>query len=858
MELHSAITYIGILFLSPRITAQLIPQEYHFINQSMTWYEAQSYCRLKYTDLATVNNMDDNNRLLNTLDSHVTHSWIGLQDNGTNRWMWSDGSGTARFTKWGTGEPNNRGNNEGCGEVITTDTWNDLNCEATLSFVCYERQQDGTVEYKYYSQTKSWVNSQDTCRTNHTDLVSITTPEDNSGIVSLATKMKVDNVWVGLFKDTWMWSDGSDASFRYWLRDSDKKEDCCYCSSFAVSQRGRWVPTLCSQKATFVCHGDDMDGLGYLTYVSTATDKSLSIKAETTARYEEIEEDLYMSLYIQPNCDSTNLQLFSFLALLNAYVPDSYLLMSECQRVLGPPDPIHGGPPFEERMEPFTRLINTSSPEVDHVCMVDQVTAQIVVETLADLGITRSDTVKKLMSTLCGDQAEPHTIQFIKDLLTKRNEGKKGKEKFSRLIETIKDNNIYYAISVMKTASAKFKQNPIFPQTLSRLYYVYHDYNKAEEWARTAIRRAPNNSYMADTLGQVYKQRLRREAKTPEEILARAKEAFKYIQKEAAESTSFPGLLECLNHELFTSKGRRAWFNDEKTVSDLEEIRDDLKMTYEENVDDVEVAERYILSNIILSNKMPNSPHLTPVGKLQELLRRFSVTKKGQRSPEFYLLVLLLFWPEEHPQVMQEEEATADGRSEGRTSADEGNDGEHKTGGEPAQLVLPLDLMFDPDLQQHVTFMENAFESGKYGKYLRGRYLLPLFFLGKGCGLCKWVHKSRLDAIVEDVADAELDAALEERNVEKWSRINKMWSNGEVWQVPQIQDILLPVQVESFQAPTVPLMNNNKEVFVCAGGKKIKAVVDNPDAPTLPTTLFYLGFTIRGPVVFSSHVWDSE
>ncbi|KAM7366469.1 hypothetical protein PAMP_015907 [Pampus punctatissimus] len=663
--------------------------------------------------------------------------------------------------------------------------------------------------------------------------------------------------------------------------------------------------------------------------------------------------DLYMLPYIEQNRDSTNLQLFSFLALLNTYIPDSYLLMSECQRVLGPPDPIHGGPPFEERMTPFIRFINTSSPELDHVCMVDQVTAQIFLERLADLGITQSATVKKLMVTLCGDQAEQHTIKFIKDLLSKRNVGKKGKEKFSRLIETIKDKDLRNAISVMQTASQKFKQNPIFPQTISRLYYVrrYPDYKKAEAWARTSIKRAPNNSYMADTLGQIYKHRLMKKAKTPEEILARAKEAFEafkdvekkaekeedpemkdtagtgsfsasfnnrghfgfmqvskitheklyqftndrsflqslktevvakfdffewyltyskpgvtilepyyfwkdvvlcyeqYTQKKAAESTSFPGLLECLNHDLFTSKGKRAGFKDVKTVSDLEAIRDDLKMTYEANVDDVEVAERYILSNIILSNKTPNSPHLTPVRELQILLHRFLVTKVGQRSPEFYLLVLLLFWPEEHPQVVQEEEATADGRSEGRTSEDEGKDGEHKTGGEPAQL--PLDLMFDPDLQQHVTFMENAFASGKYAKYLRGRYLLPLFFLGKGCGLFKWVHKSRLDAIVEDMVDDELADDLDKRNREKWRLINKMWSNGEVWQLPQIQDILLPVQVEPFQAPAVPLMNNNKEVFVCAGGKKIKAVVDKPDVPALPTTLFYLGFTIRGPVVFS-------
>lgn len=51
-------------------------------------------------------------------------------------------------------------------------------------------------------------------------------------------------------------------------------------------------------------------------------------------------------------------ELFSFLALINAYVPEFHLPMQQCQQILRPPDPIHGGPPFEERMEPFISFIN--------------------------------------------------------------------------------------------------------------------------------------------------------------------------------------------------------------------------------------------------------------------------------------------------------------------------------------------------------------------------------------------------------------------------------------------------------------------------------------------------------------------
>lgn len=671
--------------------------------------------------------------------------------------------------------------------------------------------------------------------------------------------------------------------------------------------------------------------------------------------------DENVSQYVQQNKKSPNTQLFSFLALLNAYIPDAFLLMSECQKILGPPDPIHGGPPFEERMESFTVLINTSSSSPERVRMIHPVLAEKAVELLADLGISRSATMKKFIFSFCESQLQPHILQFIKDLLTKREQGEKGKKKFSGLIEDIEvKENFHNAVSVLKKASSKLRQNPIFPQTISRLYYIRggpNKYRRAEEWATKAIERAQNNSYVADTLGQVYKNRLMREARRREDVINMAKEAFRafrdvetkadreegpemtdaagvvsisisynnrgrfgfiqvakitfeklnkvgiypsrhfiqnlkmkvedkfdffewylnyskpdmtslepayfwkdvvlcyelYTTKTASGSTSFPGLLDRLNHGLFTSKGRRAGFEEFKeTVSDLEVVRDDLKTTYEANVDDVKAAERYILSNVILCNKMHNSTQLTPVDELKAVIHRFLDTEVGRRSPEFYLLALLLFWPEREPQVGQEDDdddeeeeqqATEDDGSEDKTWEDEDSNEEQETKEEPEQL--PLDLMFDPDLQQYVTFMEKAFERTKYAKYLRGRYLLPLFFLGKGSGLSKWIHKSRLDEIVEAQVDVELVDDQDQRTAKKWARINEMWIEGDVWRVPEIRDMLLPVQVEQCN----PQGYEAKEVFVYAGGKKIVAKVE-PNALVLSPVLFYLGFTIQGPVVF--------
>ncbi|KAK5893313.1 hypothetical protein CgunFtcFv8_006197 [Champsocephalus gunnari] len=153
--------------------------------------------------------------------------------------------------------------------------------------------------------------------------------------------------------------------------------------------------------------------------------------------------------------------------------------------------------------------------------------------------------MKELMVSLCGDQIQPHIINSIKTLLTTRVLEEKGElEKFSRLILEIQEKESFYkAVSVLKTAAYKLTGNSIFPQTLSRLYYVKGgiiDYTKAEEWANTAIRRDPKNSYVADTLGQVHKIQFLRSWK-PEEILPKAKvafQAFKDVEVKADEEVS--------------------------------------------------------------------------------------------------------------------------------------------------------------------------------------------------------------------------------------------------------------------------------------------------------------------------------
>ncbi len=160
---------------------------------------------------------------------------------------------------------------------------------------------------------------------------------------------------------------------------------------------------------------------------------------------------------------------------------------------------------------------------------------------------------------------------------------------------------------------------------------------------------------------------------------------------------------------------------------------------------------------------------------LQDRLQELWATEAQDRSPEFYLLMLLLFWPDE---------------------------------AQPA-ITNP------PDLEKCVQYMSQSYER-KYQKYLRSRYLVPLFFLGNGNGLQRLVHSSKLDEIDLKL----LTEGHEKADVECLQRINGKVENHKLFAVMEGQQIQV---IPHNQAP----LNKQGQMS------------------------FYLGFNIRGPVAYN-------
>ncbi|XP_034001451.1 C-type mannose receptor 2-like [Trematomus bernacchii] len=242
--------------------------EYHFIPEGKTWDEAQSYCREHFTDLATVSDMRDVERLTNS--SQTTGAWIGLRsinEKMIKEWRWSlpgeKYNPTECDPEWLPNEPNNGGvDPENCVVIKTSQKWYDDHCSRTPKrFICYN--ETGPQKYFLIDEPKNWLEAQSYCRENHTDLVSGITHIRSDGFKERVDEFKkrvqdkgiIHKVlWIGLFREIWSWSDGKNFSFRHWDPDSFKDEASKTCAM--TTSNGKWSSDNCMDPKPFYCYDD--------------------------------------------------------------------------------------------------------------------------------------------------------------------------------------------------------------------------------------------------------------------------------------------------------------------------------------------------------------------------------------------------------------------------------------------------------------------------------------------------------------------------------------------------------------------------------------------------------------------------
>uniref|UniRef100_A0A3Q3KWK1 C-type lectin domain-containing protein n=1 Tax=Mastacembelus armatus TaxID=205130 RepID=A0A3Q3KWK1_9TELE len=125
---------IIIIFLCTVVEGEI--GKHSFISIKKTWLEAQSYCRLYYTDLSFVSSQSDQDMVVQAAGGKDPTGWIGLyrDPDNTTAWMWS-GGGIITYQNWDSGEPNNFFGKESCVTIVFDGKWNDAT--ETRSFPFY-------------------------------------------------------------------------------------------------------------------------------------------------------------------------------------------------------------------------------------------------------------------------------------------------------------------------------------------------------------------------------------------------------------------------------------------------------------------------------------------------------------------------------------------------------------------------------------------------------------------------------------------------------------------------------------------------------------------------------------------------
>uniref|UniRef100_A0A8D0D990 C-type lectin domain-containing protein n=1 Tax=Sander lucioperca TaxID=283035 RepID=A0A8D0D990_SANLU len=210
--------------------------DYHFIGKNMTWKAAKEYCRKHHTDLATVSNQTDMQRLHNHAKFQAG-AWIGLQ----REWRWSQPGVEFNESKWSQGEPNNT-----CAMTTSNGKWSSDDCNNKKPFFCYNgefirREQDLGERVIY-------------CRDHYRDLVSITNQGEQLWVQERAKMASTPYVWLGLrytcTLDLWFWVTDEMVCYNNW-GPGQPGDDCT--TAGAMDREGTWVKKDDDNKFNFIC-----------------------------------------------------------------------------------------------------------------------------------------------------------------------------------------------------------------------------------------------------------------------------------------------------------------------------------------------------------------------------------------------------------------------------------------------------------------------------------------------------------------------------------------------------------------------------------------------------------------------------
>ncbi|XP_037363830.1 sterile alpha motif domain-containing protein 9 [Talpa occidentalis] len=235
-------------------------------------------------------------------------------------------------------------------------------------------------------------------------------------------------------------------------------------------------------------------------------------------------ENVVRNILKGQNISTKEAKLFSFLALLNSYVPDTTISLSQCETFLGITNKraFWGTEKFEDKMGTYsTILIRTEVVEYGCYCGIRIIHPLIALRSLEELRTSYHLNKSQIMLDMLTENLFYDTgigkNKFFQDmqtlLLTRQRNEHEGETEtwFSPLIEALhKDEGNVAVQDVLLEGIRRFNPNAFICQALARhFYFKEKDFRNALHWANEAKKIEPQNSYISDTVGQVYKSKIR-------------------------------------------------------------------------------------------------------------------------------------------------------------------------------------------------------------------------------------------------------------------------------------------------------------------------------------------------------------
>ena len=115
---------------------------YKFSSQSLPWAAAQAACEDMGSTLAVVDSKEKQNAIAANLKGQVHRIGLYRDPEDKSRWLWVDWSRLCNGCGyWFSGEPNNSGGKEDCGEMWPSKSglWNDAPCSLSRRYICQKR-----------------------------------------------------------------------------------------------------------------------------------------------------------------------------------------------------------------------------------------------------------------------------------------------------------------------------------------------------------------------------------------------------------------------------------------------------------------------------------------------------------------------------------------------------------------------------------------------------------------------------------------------------------------------------------------------------------------------------------------------